>query len=86
MLNLKIEWRDKWHWWHGMYPSAYAKGKIAGPRHGVSDIYKHKTSGQVRLHSKLDMDGVLLCINSGPVVTMRPRGRSGNLYLGFDEA
>ena len=89
MIALTVEWRDRWHWWHAMYPSAYAKGEIAEPRHRVTpvvaEIYRHKKSGQIRVYSDYNLDGRLLRVNGERRVTLRPRGRHGRLYLGFEE-
>ena len=86
MINLTVTWRDRWHWWHGKYPSRYAKGELTGGfMFGFGSIYRHKQSGQIRLYSDANMDGQRVSINGGPPVTLRPRGRFGKLYLGFEE-
>ena len=85
MISLTVKWQDRWHWWHRMHPSAYAKGTGLRGEPNIYEIYKHKKSGQIRLYSYLNMDGRKLSINGLPAITMRPRGRFGKLYLGFDE-
>ena len=81
MIELKVKWVDRWKWWHGMYPSRYAKGVIGGDDRGVDEIYRHKKSDQIRLYSDLDLDGVEIAVN-GRRVTLNRRGRTGTLYLG----
>ena len=85
MFNLTVLWQDRWQWWHRMYPSAYAKGRIVGESFMVDQIYRHKQSGQIRLYSGVNMDGEKLSVNGEPPVTLRPRGRFGKLYLGLRE-
>ena len=89
MINLTVQWQDRWQWWHRIHPSAYAKGVIDdvsfGDTHDISEIYKHKKTGQIRIYSDLNMDGRTLAVNGEPLVTLRPRGRFGKLYLGFRE-
>ena len=86
MINLTVHWQDQWQWWHRIHPSAYAKGDIAELDTGVTDIYRHKTSGRIRLYSDLWMDGHQVSVNGEAAVTLRQRGRFGKLYLGFVEA
>ena len=97
MITLNVIWRDRWHWWHAIRPSAYAKGEIhngkavgdralqalLGIRAGT--IYRHKKSGQIRCYSDRNLDGHQLTVNSNLPVTLRQRGRHGKLYLGFEE-
>ena len=85
MINLTVQWQDRWQWWHRIHPSAYAKGVIDGRTHGVDEIYKHKASGQIRLYTDLGRDGEQVSINGAPAVTLRSRGRFERLYLGFKE-
>ena len=85
MLNLTVTWQDRWQWWHKIHPSGYAKGQIAGPMHGVLEIYRHKKSGQIRVYSDQALDGEKLAVNGDKPVTLRPVGRFGKLYLGFEE-
>ena len=81
MIELTVEWLDRWHWWHAMHPSAYAKGDIAGVT-PVQEIYRHKRTGQVRVYSANDLHGRLLRINGGRMVELRRAGSHGRLYLG----
>ena len=89
MINLSVTWQDRWEWWHRIHPSAYAKGVIDnisfGDPHDISEIYRHKASGQLRVYSDLNLDGRQLSVNGDPFVTLRPRGRFGKLHLGFEE-
>ena len=85
MIAITVTWRDRWRWWHAMHPSAYAKGEIDGVS-PILEIYKHKKTGQLRCYSGNDLDGRRLIVNSERPVTLRPRGRHGRLYLGFEEA
>ena len=83
MINLSVVWKRIWY--NRIWFSPYEHGKIAGDKFGVSKIYRHKKSGQIRLYSNYDKDGVKLSVNGESAVTMKKRGRFGKLYLGFKE-
>ena len=76
-MDLIIKWASaKWY-------SRYMKGTIVGGADvifGIDTIYKHATSGKVRLYSDAAFDNVTLSIN-GEDVLMRSRGRFGRLYV-----
>ena len=88
MIELTVNWQDKWQWWHRMYPSAYAKGKVASVWHWEVEIYRHKESGQLRVYTGSNWDGEKVSVNGEPPQTLRRRGRHGRhgrLHLGFKE-
>ena len=77
--------------WHrigypGIWFSRYERGEIAsGHTAGIDRIFRHKKSGQIRVYSDSNLDGTRVRVNGGNRVTLRPRGRHGKLYLGFEE-
>ena len=83
---MTVEWRDRWQWWHRMHPSAYANGVVTTPRAwGTLEIYKHKTSGQLRLYSTNELDGTKVSVNGETAQVLRSAGRFGRLYIGHSE-
>ena len=81
MIDLALIWVANW------YPfSRYERGMVVGAQKVIDRIYRHKRTGQIRLYSVHDLEGVQLSVNGESAVTLRARGRFGKLYLGFKEA
>ena len=47
----------------------------------VGRIYKHGKSGQIRIYSGMNLNGLLVEVNGEPPKRMRARGRFGRLYI-----
>ena len=76
-MNVTVKWRPIWY-------SRYLRGKIIvasldTPQ--IEQIYKRKSTGQIRLYSDHDFDGKDLSVNGDTFITMRARGRFGRLYI-----
>lgn len=76
-LSIRCSWSKIWY-------SPYLRGEItyAPKQHGVERIYRHSRTGQIRIYSSSDWDGVGLSVNGAAAVIMRKRGRFGRLYIG----
>ena len=67
--------------WHPIWYSKYFRGAIKSSTVGIERIYKHGSSGQIRIYSPNDLDGRLVRVNDGPTITVKSRGRFGKLYI-----
>ena len=83
MINLAVTWTHVWH--YGLFPSRYDQAAIDGNKVGIDTLHRRRKTGQLRVYSDADMQGLVMVVNGGAPQTLRRAGRHGRLYLGFEE-
>ena len=79
ILRLYVDWKP-------IRFSRYLRGKVTDAtgiqdRMAVDQIYKRIKSGQIRIYSGMNLDGVFVKVNGRNPKRMESRGRFGRLYI-----
>lgn len=75
MTKISCKWRD-------VRFSRFQRGAIVSVSGKAPErIYRDRWTGQIRIYSPENFDGEPVEVDGGPAVTMRARGRFGQLYI-----